>query len=258
MMSSLHKQTIANHILLLEIDNPPANTLSKVMKVQFLQILEELEQPNDFRVIVITGRGNKFCSGDDLKEAAQNASKEGGIIDNLKHFSAVIDRFEALPIPIVAAINGWCIGGGVELALCCDIRMAAENAQFITAGVNVGLTASAYRLPRLIGMGRAKRMLLTGEALDSQTAKEFGLVTDVFPREVLLEEAIRLAKVIASKAPLAIQATKRIANVALEVRQEVGYGLQQKELETLARSEDHRIALKAFQNKETPVFRGRK
>lgn len=256
-MPSLHKQTIESHILLLEIDHPPANTLSKRMKIQFLELLEELEQTNDFRVVIITGRGNKFCSGDDLKEAAQNASKEGRIIENLKHFSAVIDRFEALPIPIVAAINGWCIGGGVELALCCDIRIAAENARFITAGVNVGLTASAYRLPRLIGVGRAKRMLLTGEAVDAQTAKEFGLVTDVFPKAVLLEEAIRLAKMIASKAPLAIKATKRIANVALEVGQEAGYGLQQKELEALAKSEDHRIALKAFQNKETPIFKGK-
>ena len=255
-MPSIHPTYISEYILLLELDNPPANTLSKVMKQQFIQLLEQVEQNQSLRAIIITGHGTKFCSGDDLKEAAQNASTTGAIINNLRDFSAVIDRFEALPIPVIAAINGWCIGGGLELALCCDIRVAVPTAKFISAGVNVGLTASAYRLPRLIGVGRAKRLLLTGLSIDAQQALQFGLITDIFEPEHLLSKTIELAQLIATKAPLAIKATKRIANVALDVSPKEGYLLQQKELETLAKSADHRAALKAFLRKEKPNFKG--
>ncbi|MGB0840485.1 MAG: enoyl-CoA hydratase/isomerase family protein [Chitinophagales bacterium] len=257
MATNIHQTYINEHILFLELDNPPANTLSKSMKEQFLEVLADVEQNKMLRALVITGSGQKFCTGDDLKEAVQNAKKQGSIIDNLRHFSSVIDRFEALTIPTIAAINGWCIGGGLELALCCDIRVAVPDAKFISAGVNVGLTASAYRLPRLIGVGRAKRMLLTGATIDAPTALDYGLITDIFEPENLFAETIRLAHSIASKAPLAIKATKAIANAAFDISQKEGYILQQKELETLARSEDHQEALRAFATKRKPNFEGR-
>lgn len=252
----LHKSKIESTIVLLEIDNPPANSLSKRTKVQLVTALDEIRKDPQVRVVIITGRGEKFCSGDDLKEAVQNASKEGGILNNLKEFGPIMDSIESLPIPVIAAINGWCIGGGLELALCCDIRMAAHRAKFITAGVNVGLTASAYRLPRLIGIGRAKRMLLTGQVIDAQQAKEFGLVSDLMEAEELLPAALELAKVIANKAPLAIRATKRIANVALDLSEEEGIELQANEIKKLALSRDHQEALAAFTGKRTPIFKG--
>lgn len=256
-MGTIHRTDINKHVVLLELDNPPANTLSKTMKVQFINLLAELEQNTLLRAIVITGKGTKFCSGDDLKEAAQNAKKPNGIINNLRNFSAVIDRFEALPIPIIAAINGWCIGGGLELALCCDIRVAVPNATFVSAGVNVGLTASAYRLPRIIGIGRAKRLLLTGDSINAQQAMDFGLITDIFKPENLLTEAIKLANLIATKAPLAIKATKRIANTALDLGIKEGHLNQQKELEKLGQTDDHKAALIAFSNKVKPIFEGK-
>lgn len=252
----LHKSRIAAHIILLEIDNPPANSLSRTTKLQLLQALKEIEADSQARVVIITGKGEKFCSGDDLKEALQNAATEKGVLNNLKEFGVLMDRIEALPIPIIAAINGWCIGGGVELALCCDIRIADHRAKFITAGVNVGLTASAYRLPRLIGVGRAKRMLLTGQAIDAQQAKEFGLVCDVTETEALLPTSIDLARLIATKAPLAIQATKRIANAAFDLSAKEGRLLQEKEIQQLALSQDHQKALAAFSHKRTPIFTG--
>ena len=255
-MPAIHQEKMGNHILVLTLDNPPANSLSKAMKQMFLNILEQIEKEEQIRVIIITGTGTKFCCGDDLKEAMGNATKEGGILHNLQDFSQVVDRFEALEIPTIGAINGWCIGGGLELALCCDIRMAAMGAQFICAGVNVGLSASAYRLPRIIGIGPAKRMLLTGTATDAQQALRFGLVTDIYESEDLLPEAIKLAKVIASKAPLAIRATKQIANTALDLNEEAGAIFQQKIIEQLANSADHREALSAFKEKRSPNFKG--
>ena len=253
---TIHKKRIGRHILLLELDNPPANSLSTTMKEKFLQLLEEIEEDPTVRVVIITGSGNKFCAGDDLKQAMSNASSKGRIINNLKNFSKVIDRVEALPIPTIAAINGWCIGGGLELALCCDIRMAADNSNYIAAGVNVGLTASGYRLPRIIGIGPAKRILLTGDKIDAQQALRFGLVTDLYPPNMLLEEVIRLAKVIASKAPLALKATKQIVNTALDFTAKESIVAQQQFLEKLAESEDHQEALIAFSEKRKPNFRG--
>ena len=254
--ATIHKKRIGAHILLLELDNPPANSLSATMKEKFLQLLEEIEGDPTVRVLIITGRGNKFCVGDDLKQAMSNASTKGRIINNLKKFSKVIDSVEALTIPTIAAINGWCIGGGLELALCCDIRIASDNSNYIAAGVNVGLTASGYRLPRIIGIGPAKRILLTGDKIDAQQALRFGLVTDLYPQRQLLEEGIQLAKVIASKAPLALQATKQIVNTALDLTAAESIAAQQQILEKLAESEDHQEALIAFSEKRRPNFKG--
>lgn len=253
----IHQTYITEYILLLELDNPPANTLAKAMKIQMMDIMDKVEQNEQLRAIIITGKGTKFCSGDDLKEAAQNAKVANGIIQNLRDFSAVIDRFEAIEIPIIAAINGWCIGGGLELALCCDIRVAVPEANFISAGVNVGLTASAFRLPRLIGIGRAKRLLLTGDAIDAKTALDYGLITDIFDSNLLLAEALKIAKTIATKAPLAIKTTKNIANQSLDLEYKNGLKFQQGQLENLSKTQDHKIALKAFLDKQKPSFEGK-
>jgi len=256
-MSNIHQRFIDKHILLLEIDNPPANSLSKKIKNQLIQIVDDIERNKELRCVIFTGKGEKFCSGDDLKEALSNAKTDGGIVSNLKAFGPMLDRIENLPIPTIAAINGWCIGGGVELALCCDIRIAVPKAKFITAGVNVGLVASAFRLPQLIGVGRAKRMLLTGQAINAQQAELFGLVCDISEPENLVQDAIQMAKVIASKAPLSIQATKRLVNMSSNISTEEGSAVWKETVVQLAQSADHREALSAFMEKRTPVFDGK-
>ena len=252
------QQTLINsNILLLELDNPPANTLARATKKQMIKILEKIEQDAHLRAIIITGKGTTFCGGDDLKEAAQNADEPQKIIENLRNFSAVINRFEAIEIPVIAAINGWCIGGGLELALCCDIRIAVPHAKFVGAGVNVGLTASAFRLPRLIGVSRAKRLLLTGDTIDAKTALNYGLITDIFEANLIVSEAIKIATAIATKAPLAIKSTKSIINQALNLEYNNGLALQQQELEKLSMTSDYTTALKAFTNKQKPIFEGK-
>jgi len=256
MQPTIHKSNPAKHIVLLEIDNPPANSLAKVIKLRFNALLDELEKDKDIRALIITGRGNKFCVGDDLKEAIANSKIEGAITRNLKAFGRIMDRIEALPFPVIAAINGWCIGGGLELALTCDIRLAVDKAQFICAGVNVGLTASGYRLPRVIGIGPAKHMLYTGAPLSVKKAEQYGLVTGVYKTEELMPAALELAKQIAHKAPLAVQATKRIVNTAFDLDLPTAQIFQEKELLTLSDSQDHQRALAAFVAKEKPTFEG--
>lgn len=257
-MPTIHKSTPAPHIVLLKIDNPPANSLSKVIKQQFVELLDELENDQTIRVLIITGQNNKFCVGDDLKEAIDNTRLGHGVIaKNLKKFGDIMERIAALPYPSIAAINGWCIGGGLELALCCDIRLAITTSKFICAGVNVGLTASGYRLPRIIGIGRAKQMLYTGTPLSVEKAEQYGLVTGVYEEDKLQEAALEMAKSIASKAPLAVQSTKRIVDQTFGMDLPTAQQFQEKELLTLAKSKDYINALAAFAEKEKPKFIGK-
>ncbi len=244
-------------VALAEIDAPPANALGQFSRREFLAHLDEIERDTSVRVLVITGRGINFCSGDDLKEreAALNAGKEKE--DIASSFPVLVDRFESLRVPVIAAVNGWAIGGGLELALGCDIRIASSNAQFVCAAVNVGLIASAYRLPRLIGIARAKHMLLTGQPFDAATAERFGLIAETHPPEKLRDAALALAQRIASRAPLSIEATKRMAGAALDLDSEGAAQVWRTEFETLVKSADHAEALAAFREKRPPDFRRR-
>lgn len=251
---AIHSSRIGAHAALLEIDNPPANALGSALRKQLLDQLDALERDSSVRALVITGRGRAFCSGDDLKEQeaaqAQGAAARKAL---LAEFAAVLERVENFRAPTIAAVNGWCMGGGLELALCCDIRIASSEAKFVCAGVNIGLMASAYRLPRAIGVARAKHMLLTGLPQDAQTAERFALVTEVHQPAALAAAAAALAERIASRAPLSVEATKRIASLAAAPSAQA----MQKELDLLVKSADHAEALAAFREKREPVF-GRK
>jgi enoyl-CoA hydratase len=252
---TIHRQKSGAHVALLEIDNPPANALGRVAREEFLAALEDCERDKDVRAVVVTGRGANFCSGDDLKE--QEAAQAGGLVARkaqLAEFARVLERIENFRVPVIAAANGWCIGGGLELTLCCDIRIASEKAKFVCAGVNVGLMASAYRLPRLIGVARAKHMLLTGLPHDAQAAERFGLVTAVHPHDALMDEAKKLAARIASRAPLSIEATKRTATLAVSLPPDEAARAMQKEMDVLVKSADHAEALVAFREKREPKF----
>ncbi len=256
MSGAINVQSIGENAALLEIDNPPANALGSAMRALFHERLDALEADPAIRAIVITGRGRSFCSGDDLKE--QEAAQSAGLAarqKQLAEFAAVLDRVEATRVPVIAAVNGWCMGGGLELALCADIRIASADATFVCAGVNIGLMASAYRLPRLIGVARAKHMLLTGLPFDAEAAEEFGLVTSVYKSDVLLEQATELAARIAGRAPLSIEATKRMAGKADDLSPEDAAKLTSEELSVLVQSADHAEALAAFREKRAPVFK---
>jgi len=247
---------LGTNAALIEIDNPPANALGKAAREAFHTHLDGLEKDGDVRALVITGHGRAFCSGDDLKE--QEAAQVHGLEARkaqLGEFAGLLDRIEALRIPTIAAVNGFCLGGGLELALCCDIRVASTGASFVCAGVNVGLMASAFRLPRLIGVARAKHMLLTGLPHDAETAERFGLVTAIYEPDILLAEAETLAERIATRAPLSVEATKRTLAKAPDLSPEDATKAVSAELEILVASADHAEALAAFREKRVPVFK---
>jgi enoyl-CoA hydratase len=254
MSGTIHLRREGAHVALLEIENPPRNTLGTAMRAKLRDVLATLSADLSVRAVVLTGRGKAFCSGDDLREEFEAVAGGGARGANLVDFGRLLGELESFRVPVIAAIDGWCVGGGVELALCCDLRIASTEARFVCAGVNVGLMASAYRLPRLIGVANAKQMLFTGLPHDAATAARFGLVSEVHPPAELLPAALGLAERIASRAPLSVEATKRLAGRAPDLTPEEGLTAQAAELAALIGTADHLAAVTAFLEKRTPVF----
>ncbi|HEY8768638.1 MAG TPA: enoyl-CoA hydratase/isomerase family protein [Dehalococcoidia bacterium] len=250
----LHYERLGQHVVLLEIDNPPTNTIGRAMRDALLDRLTSIENDVTLGAVILTGRGSAFCGGDDLREERHSDGGEAQRMDNLANFGRLLNTVECFRVPVIAAINGWCVGGGFELSLCCDIRIASTKARFVCAGVNVGLTASGYRLPRLIGVGPAKHMLLTGLPNDAEAAHRFGLVTALHAPDELLPAARTLAERIASRAPLSVEATKRIAGQAPDLNPAEAGQVQLRELIPLVRSADHAEAVAAFLEKRDPLF----
>ncbi|MDG2528436.1 enoyl-CoA hydratase/isomerase family protein [Caulobacter endophyticus] len=241
----LHVSRPTGSIILLELDAPPANALGLALRAQLVKALDEIATDDDVRAVVLTGRGGVFCAGDDLREAAVRGD---GALAAVEDFNRLMDWVEALRVPTIAAVDGWCFGGGLELALACDIRLASDRATFAASGVNIGLVASATRLPRLIGAARAKAHLLTGAQFDAARALFDGIVAAVHTPGTLLREAMKLAEAISSRAPLAVEATKRVVD---------GKAYVEEELPALIASGDHQEAIAAFMGKRTADFRRR-
>lgn len=242
MSPTLHVSRPAPAIVLLALDAPPANGLGLALRARLTEALAAINADLDVRAVVLTGRNGAFCAGDDLREAA---GRGDGQLAAVLGFNVLMDQIEACRVPIIAAVDGWCLGGGLELALACDLRIASDRASFGASGVNIGLVASVTRLPRLIGEARAKAHLLTGATFDAARALADGVVCEVHPAELLLEEALALAGRIASRAPLSVEAVKRVL---------AGGGDLEAELTALVASADHVEAVAAFAAKRSPVF----
>jgi enoyl-CoA hydratase len=246
MAGTVELSRIGGRVALVELDNPPMNAMSADSCAKVLEIFGTLQDDHEIRAVVLTGRGKAFCSGADLKEARQG--------EGVSAFGRVLERVAGLRAPVIAAVNGHCIGGGLELALCCDLRISSTEAKFVCAGVNVGLMASTYRLPRLIGISRAKAMLLTGSPFDAAVMEAWGLVTALHAPEQLRDSALVLAERIASRAPLSVEATKRFADRAVDMAPGEAREMMVRELSALQASRDHQEAISAFIEKREPVF----
>jgi len=244
---TIHFSRPSPAVALIELDLPPTNALGAAMRRRLGEGLDAIEADAAVRCIVLTGRGKLFCAGNDLRELADRAADD---LSPITDFNALMGRIEALRLPVIAAVNGGALGGGLDLALSCDIRLAAEGATFTASGVNVGLMASVGRLPTLIGVGPAKAMLLTGLPVDAATALRTGLVTAVYPADRLRDEALILATHIASRPPLAVEAAKRFAG--LDAAESAA--AMPATLDLLAGSADHREAVAAFLEKRPAVF----
>ncbi|WP_424629935.1 enoyl-CoA hydratase/isomerase family protein [Bradyrhizobium sp. SYSU BS000235] len=199
-------------ISIVTLDNPPVNAASTKLMNALHARLDEVERDKEARCVILTGAGERaFCAGGDLREEKDFGSPEAS-----KAFRALgrktLNRLELFPIPIVAAIHGYCIGGGTAIGWACDIRLAADNTVFRAGDAYIGMVPSwgmgLTRLPRYVGRNRALDILLLGQDFDAKTAHEFGLVTRVVKKEDLANEAMKVAERIATASPTAIKATR--------------------------------------------------
>ncbi len=232
------------------------NALSGPLMDELVATLQELDGDEEIRCIVLAGNERAFAAGADIGELA-----EGTPISMYE--SRRIDRWDAvqaLRTPLVAAVSGYCLGGGCELAMACDLIVASETARFGQPEINVGVFPGAggtQRLPRAVGKAMAMDMILTGRMLSADEALEFGLVARVVAKEAWLDEAKRVAREIAAKAPISVRLAKEAVDEAFEAPLSAGLQLERRAFYLARASEDATEGLTAFVEKRKPDFRGR-
>ena len=244
-------------VAVVTLDRPQKrNALTLGMRARLAELLAALDADGDTRVIVLTGAGEGFCAGVDLSEGGTSVA--GHPLADAP--AAVTASLDALRTPILAAINGAAVGGGLELALACDLRIAADSARLGLTEVRIGSLAGSggiQRLSRAVAPAVAARMVLTGELVDAAEALRIGLVSDVVPAADLLDRALDLATRIASNAPLSLIAAKQSLRAAGEVPLSSGLALDRMLWGWLAGSEDRAEGRAAFREGRRPTFRGR-
>ncbi len=248
-------------IVTITINRPEVrNALNIAVRKELKQAVEDITEDKDVRLVIITGAGDKsFISGADLsvlKDAPPLWMDEYSSILGQQLYTDV----ESLRVPVIAMINGFCFGGGLELAMCCDIRIASTNAKFGQLEINVGFFpggGGTQRLPRLIGWGRAKELIYTGRMIDAAEAEKIGLVDRVVPPETLEPETKRLAETIASKSPLVIAMAKKVINRGMYTDLAAGLGYERANVALCFASEDCHEGITAFLEKRQPKFKGK-
>lgn len=248
-----------NGIMVITLNRPnAANALSIKVLEELKNVIDTCKFDPSVRCLVITGTGEKaFCAGADLKERAgmdpQTVRKTVSLIREC------INNLETLPQPVIAAVNGAAFGGGTELALACDIRVASENAKFGLTETSLGIIPGAggtQRLPRLVGKGRAKELIFTARRIDAKEAKEIGLVEFVESPESLLAKVLEIAGQIVQNAPIAVTQAKFAIEKGFDVDLTTGLAIEQNAYEVTIPTKDRLEGLQAFKEKRKPVYKG--
>lgn len=239
----------------LTIDRQNAlNALNGVVLSELEQALDAVSIENT-RCLILTGAGEKsFVAGADIGEMSTLTKDEGEQFG--KKGNAVFRKIETFPLPIIAAVNGFALGGGCELAMACDIRIAAENAVFAQPEVSLGITAGfggTQRLARIIGLGKAKELLYTTSKVKAEEAWRLGLVNGVYPQNQLMDECMKLAERISQNAPIAVRATKKAINEGMQVDMDTAIGIEAELFGSCFETEDQKNAMKAFVEKQKPA-----
>ena len=253
---SLLQCSISNGIAILTIQNPPANAMSSVVFADIVHQLNELEKNDDVRVLVFHGEGRFFSAGADIKEFTSFKSAEDAAAVARKG-QLVFDRVENFPKPIIAAIHGAALGGGLEFAMSCHIRIVAENAKLGLPELNLGIIpgfAGTQRLPRYVGRDRALVMLATAEPISGVEAGKYGLATIVVPEENLLEEAKNLALKISQKSTQSIEYVIQLLSSTRTSAYHEAVEEESKLFGEIFTTIDAKEGITAFLEKRKPVF----
>ncbi|TEB13877.1 putative enoyl-CoA hydratase echA8 [Pelotomaculum sp. FP] len=259
MENTLIDLKVAEGIATVTVNRPKSmNALSREVLEQMEQVIKDVAKNDQVRALIITGAGNKaFVAGADISAMVDMTAQEAREYSIVAH--NLYGMIEQLPIPVIAAINGYALGGGCELALVCDIRIAASTAKLgqpeITLGIIPGF-GGTQRLSRLVGKGKATELILTGGMIDAETAMSIGLVNAVAPPETLIDAAVDMAKKIIANGPLAIKYAKEAIHRGLQMSLDQGCKYEIELWTDCFTTEDQDIGMKAFLNKQKPSFKG--
>jgi len=262
MESQIIRTVISEYVAIVTIDRPPVNAMNRQMFDEIQAAFDALNNRQDVRVAILTGAGKCFCAGADMK--ARSASLEGQQTPRLgamwAHSRAAREAFNAIlecSVPVICAINGPALGGGLALVASCDILIASENAVLGLPEIDVGLLGGGRHTQRLFGVYKARKMMYTGERIGAAELYRLGIIEKVVPADELMAEALRLAQVIAGKSPLAIRLAKHALSTIEFMDLRDGYRFEQNMTHELTGSEDAKEAARAFIEKRKPAFKGR-
>lgn len=251
------KLEIADHVATVTLDRPPVNAMNRAMREEIVRVFDELHDRGDVRAVVLTAAGNAFCAGADLKERPNIAGEPGAYPRHNRLTRATFDSVMECGKPVIAAVNGLAIGAGCVLALCCDIIVVAEEAYLAMTEVDVGLAGGVKHVRRHLGESNARLMIYTARRIAGPELLRMNAASLCVPRERVVAEAQGIAREIAGKAPLAVQAAKRSFQVTEDMPLHEGYRFEQSQTVALAATEDTQEAWRAFAEKRKPAFKGR-
>jgi len=241
----------------LQLNRPQKkNAFNTQMRQEMEAALRDLERRSAVRAVILTGGEEIFCAGADISEIDGTASAEAAY-QHAREFQLLFGQVEALPQPVIAAVSGYALGGGCELVLACDFRIASDTARFGLPEIKIGAIpggGGTQRLPRLIGAAKAKEMIFTGDPITAEKALAVGLVFKVTPKERLLDEAKSLADNLAALPRLALQASKMLINISQEIDLSSGLEIEARSFGALAMTHDLAEGTKAFLEKRPPQF----
>lgn len=255
-MINLH---VENNISTITLNRPnAANALSIQLLDELNQALVSIDERNDSFCTIITAEGQKaFCAGADLKDRKNMSEQE--VVKAVRYIGRTLTRIEQMRMPVIAALNGAAYGGGLELALACDVRIAASGARFGLTETSLAIIPGAggtQRLPRLIGIGQAKRLIYTAKPISAEEAHALGMVEEVVPYEELTDSALRLAQTIAANGPIALEQAKLAINRGYDTDLATGIEIEHLAYQRTIPTEDRKEGLLAFAEKRKPVYKG--
>lgn len=236
------------------------NSLSKYLIIELLEVLEKIEEDKSIRVAVLSGKGKAFCAGADLKELLADLEKmPDGQKKLLDYAGELFERLNHFSKPLIVVLNGITLAGGLEIAMTADLVIASEKAKIGDAHSNFGVLpggGGAVRLPRKIGINRAKYLLFTGDFISAQEMKNYGFVNEVYPEHELEEAVQQLADKLSAKSPLVLREMKKLVTDGLEQPLDIALRQELSVLKNHTRSHDFHEGLSAFSEKRTPDFKG--
>lgn len=243
----------------IQLCSPPLNLVTKQLAQELHDALSSIAHAKDVRVLVVSGSGDRaFCAGSDVGEFED---LRGRVVEGKLLFERLVYRqLATLPMPTIAAIEGFALGGGLELALCCDLRVAGESSSLGMPELRLGVipgSGGTQRLPQVIGPARAKEMIFLGDRIDANRAEQIGLVNRVVPTGQAVAEARRMAAEIAARGPLAVRGAKTLIDMASENDLDAGLAAELDMSATLFETDDMLEGAAAFRERRHPVFRGR-